>query len=175
MLLKKVGTRHGQFKDCVLETMSVGYEMRWYPSEVAASAVFKISSRLPLALRDDALECASFTLVSLLHSSFINKRHRANFFFTADEVEYVREMAWVYGANKLAKEQGAESQHKGSSCARAVSMYQYGLEAAFSAQKAAEAQHRGYAILEGLGLLCRLQGKFFGHRTTRIPSRRALS
>lgn len=77
--------------------MSVGYEKRRCPTEVAASAVFIRNSTLPPAVRDEALEPGNFTLVSLLRSDSISKK-RENIFFTVKEVKLVMKFAWVRGA-----------------------------------------------------------------------------
>lgn len=58
-------------------------------------------------------------------------------------------MAWVRGANQYAKGQRAESQNKKFFWRRPLPMYQQELRASFLAIRAAEAQSRERAILEG--------------------------
>lgn len=103
--------------------MPVGYGMRLYRANVAVLAVFKGNSSLLPALRDDLLRSRNSTLDFLFCPAFINKKHRADIFFTNEEIKLLEKMAWVCEAYTYAKGEWAESQDKGVFVERAVSMY----------------------------------------------------
>lgn len=86
---------NGQFEDSTPETMPVWYQTQRYRPAVSVLALFKRSSTLPIALRDDVSRYDRPTLGSLLRSAFINKYNRANVFFTVDERKFLKEMAWA--------------------------------------------------------------------------------
>lgn len=96
--------RHGQLENFISEKMPVGYKMQRYPAEVAVSAVFKRNSGPPPALPDEALRFRSFVLIFLFRSAFVKKMHFAKIFFTVEEVNILREIAWARGAYQYAKE-----------------------------------------------------------------------
>lgn len=73
--------------------MRVRYEMLWYSAEVAVFAFLEKHSRLPAALRDDALGSSNSTLISLFRSAFISKKHQENIFFPVEKMKFLREMA----------------------------------------------------------------------------------
>lgn len=102
--LKRREQRHGQCEEFVPEKMPVTHEMRWYPTEVAVFAVFRGDSRLPPAVRDDVLEShSSKASLFLLLSGFFNKNHLQNIFFTAENVKFFREVAWVSQVYRYSK------------------------------------------------------------------------
>lgn len=78
--------------DPVLEMMAERYEMRWYPAQVDFSAIFKRSGKLAPTIRDEVPDSRRSALVSFLCSVSINKNHRANNFFTAEEMKFLRKV-----------------------------------------------------------------------------------
>lgn len=94
--------------------MLLVYKLEAYPREVATLAAFKRNSRLPPAIRDKSMEKRGFLVLALLRSAFIGKKHRANIFFSAEDVKFLREMAWDWGADHYARETIAKRARKDS-------------------------------------------------------------
>lgn len=135
--------RQSQIEDSVPERRPVGYGMRRYLTGVAVPTVFRRSRRLPLAVCGEISESHRSALGSLLLSAFISRKHRSNVFFTVDEVEFLRKLAWVGESYQCARERGAKSEKEGYFWAMPVSVYQVGSGAAFLAKRAFEVLQRG--------------------------------
>lgn len=101
---KRRKLRHGPFEISVPETMPVGFEMRWCPTEVNVLVAFKRKNGGYALSGTKALNSCSYALASVLHFTFINKMHLANVFVTAEQMNSVRKMARVCGAFQYARE-----------------------------------------------------------------------
>lgn len=70
--------RHGYYEDFVPDKVTVRYDMRQYPADIAV-LLFMEESRTPLlALSDDTLECRDSSLAAFLRPAFINRTHLAS-------------------------------------------------------------------------------------------------
>lgn len=127
--------------DSVPETVPVGYDMQWHPTEVDVSAVLKRNCILTPAVRVKDPDSRNYFLIRLLRSGSIDEKHRANVVFTFEVVEFIREISWARGAHQSSEKQEAESKEEGLFRSRVALMYQHGLEAPFFAKRAAEVQH----------------------------------
>lgn len=85
------GPRHGESENFHPKTMSVGYDMRQYRAVVAVLTVFRRSSRLLLARRDNSLRPSTSALVFFLRPAFPMKKHRANTIFYCYKEEICKE------------------------------------------------------------------------------------
>lgn len=75
------------------------------------------------------------------------------------EVKFLRDLVWIWGAYQYAKKPFVEGQDESSIWrVAAASMYYHGLGAAFSAKRAVETAHRGYATLKEFRTLPRALG-----------------
>lgn len=106
---KRRKPRQGQFERSALQTMLVGYEMRQNSFEIDVLADSKRNGRLPSVVRKEDLNSRKMVLDSLLHFVFFNQKHRANLFFTVEEVRVLRQMVRACEAHQYTEEQKAES------------------------------------------------------------------
>lgn len=135
--------KHRRPGNALPQSRPLQYQLSQYPGSVAVSATLKKSSNLALAMRDDDSESRKFFLLGLLCFSTVHEGHRGSRFFLVEEVNFLREAVWVCGAYHCAEERALEAQNKNSSSRTAASMYQRGLSASVSAEKAAETDHCG--------------------------------
>lgn len=149
---KRREPRYSQFETFVLKALPVEYETRRILTEVSVSGVFKRSSRLPSAVWDEVLNSRRSTLNFFLCPASIIRKHPANIFLTVEDVKFLKKMTWVCGAYQHWKKQRGEARTKvlfePGQC-RSTSM---GCKRLISAKRAAELQHRRYAVSEGFGI-----------------------
>lgn len=65
-----------------------------------------------MSFRYDSLSSGNSIQISFLGSAVIDKKHRADIVFTFEEIEFLRDMAWVAGSNQDARKQGSKGKNE---------------------------------------------------------------
>lgn len=89
---KRKGLRLGERNDLVSLSRSAAYKSCRSSDSIAVSAAFRRKSRLSLALWNSNFASRRFFWVALFGSDFIPNEPRANFYFSAKEVLFLREV-----------------------------------------------------------------------------------
>lgn len=139
--------KQGTSADSVPQSRSLEYEYSRFPESFVFLAAFRRTRRLPWASRDDDFESCKSLLIALFCFWSIPEERKTSPLFSAEGVKFLRELTCLQGACQYDKKRGVESQDDTSVCKTASPVYQDGLGAVFSGERAAETALRKYATL----------------------------